>query len=70
MLVVLRNGGGAFGSAPVIEHLGDVKNFLGLFGGAQNEIVILAAVEFRVEAANLLGQVSPEDEEVGHVIFG
>ena len=60
-------GGGAGVGAPVVEDPGDVGDPVGPLHQPQHEVVVLAAVEPRLEAAELDGQRPPVDPEMAGV---
>jgi len=62
-------GYGAAMDAPIVEDLWDVDDFFGLFGQAEDVVVILAAVTGRVEAADLLGQDAGKHGQMADVVI-
>ena len=52
---------------PVVEHLRDVEDPPGLFGGPQHDVVVLAAVERRPESPDARQQLVTYDRHVAQV---
>jgi hypothetical protein len=63
-----RRRRGAGDLAPVIQHLGDVGDPLRALGEAEEEVVVLAAVEPMPEASDLREEAVTEDRQVGDVV--
>ena len=66
---VAGHAGGA--GPPVVEHMGDVDDLLGLLGEAEVEVVVLAAVVFApLAAARLFQQGTLKDAQVADIVVG
>ena len=60
--------GAALVQPPVIEHLGDVADLFGLFGEAEKEVVVLAAVKLGPQAAHLPKQLRRESRDMADIV--
>src|SRR6478752_5811231 len=69
VFVVDARSRGSRSRAPVIQDLGDMYDALGLLSSAQNQVVVLAAIESRVEEAGFSRQLLANHQQMANVVF-